>query len=67
MDCVDCIVLRAEKEELKLKLFWFKYGVSKLQQAMAWANQKEINGVGCNCLACAMSGRKDEDNGITGS
>jgi hypothetical protein len=52
--------LLAENQELKLKLFWRDYGVTNLQEAMQYANQK-VGGQDCSCLACAVSGRKDTD------
>ncbi len=54
--------LLIENQELKLQLFWKEYGITQLQSAMSFANQKR-GGPDCNCLACAMSGRKDELNG----
>jgi hypothetical protein len=55
--------LITENRKLKLQLFWKDYGTTHLQEAMRFANQK-IRGPDCNCLACAVSGRKDEDNGM---
>ena len=55
--------LLAENKELKLQLFWKDHSTTKLKAAMSFANQKS-GGPGCNCLACAVSGRKDENNGI---
>ena len=56
-----------ENRALKLELFWKNHSITKLQNEMQWANQKEPGGPGCNCLACAVSGRKDEENGIPAS
>jgi hypothetical protein len=60
--CQQCVELTAELERLKLKLFWKENNVSELKAAMAHANQN--NGINCTCLACAVSGRKDEDDGV---
>lgn len=64
--CTGCAALRSENEMLKLQLFWTKHTTTKLKDAMIWANQKS-DGVNCNCHACAVSGRKDSDNGLTAS
>ena len=52
--------LRRENEELRLRLFWKDYRVSKLQKAMQMANCWE-NSPNCNCWQCAVTGRMDCD------
>jgi hypothetical protein len=52
--------LLAENQKLRLQLFWKDYGVTHLQQAMRWANQK-TEGPDCSCSACAVSGRMDSE------
>ena len=52
--------LLAENQKLKLKLFWTEYGTTQLQEAMCFANKK-VGGPACNCIACAVSERKDSD------
>jgi hypothetical protein len=52
------LALRKENEELKLKLFWKEHCRSKLQELMEACNQA---GPKCNCLSCAVAGRKDEE------
>jgi hypothetical protein len=52
------------KERDKLQLFWKHFSIVKLKHAMRGVNNYTMDSVGCNCLACAASGRKDEDNGI---
>ena len=50
--------LRSENEALRLKLFWKDHGKNKLRDRMAQANQMGPN---CMCIACAVSGRMDEE------
>jgi hypothetical protein len=49
-----------ENQTLKIKLFWKDYNLNKLKEAMRFAN---IDGIGpkCACLACAVTGRKDDE------
>jgi hypothetical protein len=54
--------LKQENEALKLKLFWQEYGQDELNAAMRLANQVE-GGIGCSCLACAVSGRHESEYG----
>jgi hypothetical protein len=51
-----------ENKKLKLKLYWKDHNCEKLKEAMTFANQK-VEGPDCNCLACGVSGRKNENNG----
>jgi hypothetical protein len=53
--------LLAEKSALELKLFWKKHNITELRTAMEHANQNEVDGPNCSCLACAASGRKYEE------
>jgi hypothetical protein len=55
-------VLKRENEALKLKLFWKEHNPANLNAAMFNANQAE-GGPACSCLACAVSGRHDSDDG----
>jgi hypothetical protein len=52
------LALRTENEALKLKLFWKEHNKSDLETLMTACNQ---NGIQCNCLSCAISGRMDEE------
>lgn len=52
--------LKLENEALKLKLFWKEHGQAELSAAMRLANFVEG---GCSCLACAVSGRHNRENG----
>jgi hypothetical protein len=54
------IELLAENRKLKLQLFWKDYGIKNLEKSMQRANTK-TGGPHCKCLACAVSGRLDED------
>jgi hypothetical protein len=53
--------LLAEKSALELKLFWNEYTTTQLQTAMQWGNRNDMDGPNCSCLACTVSGRKDEE------
>ena len=57
--------LLAENRQLKLQLFWKDYGIKNLQESMQRANTK-TGGPYCKCLACAVSGRLDEDDEAAG-
>lgn len=54
--------LKRENEALKLKLFWKEHNHANLNAAMFNANHAQ-GGPWCNCLACAVSGRHDSDDG----
>jgi hypothetical protein len=60
-DCARCRALSEECEALKLKLFWRDHNVSKLQEAMRNSYMSSSVAANCHCLACAKSGRMDED------
>ncbi len=53
--------LLAEKSALELKMFWKEHNKTQLRAAMQWGNQNEVDGPNCSCLACTVSGRKDEE------
>ena len=52
--------LRRENENLRLQLFWKDYNVQSLQEIMRTANNWHKSPK-CDCLICAVSGRKDEE------
>ena len=59
--------LQKEVRELKLKLFWKEHNTSELKPAMRHANQDATaKGPDCACLACAVSGRMDEEKEAKG-
>lgn len=63
--CPHCEDLEKQITGLKLKIFWKNHNRSQLQFAMKNANQ-DVNGPDCVCLACAVSGRKDEEKEAKG-
>jgi hypothetical protein len=52
--------LRRENGNTRLQLFWKDYSVQSLQESMRTANKWDKSPK-CNCLICAVSGRKDEE------
>jgi len=50
-----------ENQNLKLKLFWKDHNLKKLKKAMRYANGVFGIGPKCACLACAVTGRKDDE------
>lgn len=54
--------LKLENEALKLRLFWKEHGQAELSASMRLANFVE-GGPQCSCLACAVSGRHNRENG----
>ncbi len=64
--CPGRAALEAELEALKLKLFWKDHNKSQLELAMQYANQDATKGPGCACIACAVSGRMDEEQDAKG-
>lgn len=55
--CPGHAALENQLRELKLKLFWKRNSTTQLKLAMQCANQDR-----CACMACAVSGRMDDDN-----
>ena len=64
--CPGRAALEAKIQELELKLFWKEHNTSQLKLAMQCANQDATKGPDCACMACAVSGRKDEEKEAKG-
>ncbi len=64
--CPHCEDLRTQITALKLKLFWKEHCRGQLQDVMQNANQ-DVNGPDCACLACTVSGRKNEEMDVVDS
>lgn len=51
--------IKRDNEKLRLKLFWKKYNIKQLTNAMINFNESE-NGTNCDCLSCRVAGRSND-------